>query len=245
MKKIEICLSPELLHLFEVKGKSVVIVDILRATSSIVTALAYEVDCIIPVATIEECKKLKAFGCIAAAERNGQMVEGFDLGNSPFSYMDSHLKGKKIALTTTNGTLALSKSKDAERIVIGSFLNVSAVAHFLEQESEDILIVCAGWKGHPNLEDTLFAGALIEQLKSTCIIEQDSALLANTSYQVAQNNMFKYLSHSSHFKRLQRLGVEKDIVYCLEIDKYEVVPILKGDELIPAKQISVSGYIQK
>ncbi len=234
MKKIEVCLSPELLHLFEVKGKSVVIVDILRATSSIVTALAYEVGCIIPVATIDECKKLKESGCIAAAERNGQMVEGFDLGNSPFSYMESHLKGKKIALTTTNGTLALSKSKDAERIVIGAFLNISSIAKFLNSKAEDILIVCAGWKGHANLEDTLFAGALIEILKPNAIIEQDSALLANTSYQQAQKNMFEYLSHSSHFKRLQRLGVEKDILYCLEIDKYQVVPILKGDMLIPA-----------
>ena len=232
MRKIDVCLTPELLHLYHLEGKTAVIVDILRATSCMTTALAHGVLSVIPVATVEECRALQHEGYLAAAERDAQMVEGFDLDNSPFSYMHPDLTGKRIAVTTTNGTLALANSREAEKVVIGSFLNKSALANYLVTQAEDVLVVCAGWKGKVNLEDTLFAGALVEALHHEFITEQDSALLAYTAYKAAKHNPLAYLAECSHVKRLQHLDLQRDIEFCLRQDVYKVVPVLEGEELV-------------
>jgi 2-phosphosulfolactate phosphatase len=166
MRTIDVCLSPDLMHLYQVQNHSVVIVDILRATSCMTTAFAYGIESIAPFAMLEECLAMKAKGYYTAGERDGKKVEGFDLGNSPFEYQQAHLKGHKIAYTTTNGTQAIVKSLGAKEVIIGSFLNLSAVAAHLSQSPYDVLVVCAGWKGKVNLEDTLFAGALVEKLKN-------------------------------------------------------------------------------
>src|SRR5690606_2461121 len=107
MPSIDVCFSPELLHLYELKGKAVVAVDILRATSTMTTAFAHGATQIFPVMQLEECLAFSDKGCLTAAERDGQKAEGFDLGNSPFSYMNGTVKGKDIAITTTNGTRAI------------------------------------------------------------------------------------------------------------------------------------------
>lgn len=232
MKTIDVCLSPDLMHLYDVKGKAVVVVDIFRATSCMTTALAHGISSIRPVAEVEESLALKQEGYLVAAERGGKKVEGFDLGNSPFEYMDEKLKGKKISVTTTNGTRAISLSKGAEKMFIGSFLNLKAIASLLNEQENDVLIVCAGWKGHVNLEDTLFAGALAEQLTARFTRTCDSTLMAISLYHTAKNNLMAYLQNSSHVQRLKRLGIEKDVAFCLEYDKYDVVPVLKNDELV-------------
>jgi 2-phosphosulfolactate phosphatase len=231
-RKIDVCLTPDLLHLYEFKDRIVVVVDILRATSCMTTAFAHGVKEIIPVAELEECRKLKEQGFIAAAERNGSKVEGFELDNSPFSYMNPKLKGKSIAVTTTNGTLAISKSKESVAVVIGSFLNISALANFLKSQPQNVLILCAGWKGKFNLEDSLFAGALTEALKDDFDSECDSPLAAQYLYNYVKTDIVNFLQKSSHVKRLKRLGIEKDIEFCLTSDQYEVIPFLKGDKLI-------------
>lgn len=232
MRNIEVCLTPELVHLYGTKGKVVVIIDILRATSCMTTALAHGIKSLIPVATLEECRTLQKKGYIAAAERDGKMAEGFDLGNSPFSYMDKSLSGKTIAVTTTNGTQAIAKSKEAEEIVIGSFLNRTAIINYLNTQPNDVLLLCAGWKGKINLEDTLFAGALIEGLQDSFISENDSAITAHTLYKAAKKDMIKFLSNSSHVRRLKGLNINKDIAFCLENDVYNVIPVLRGNELV-------------
>ena len=237
MRKIEVCLSPELLHLFEVKNKVVVIVDILRATSSMVAGFAYGVKSIVPVAKIDECKALQKKGLLAAAERDGVKVEGFELGNSPFNYMEDFVKGQTIAMTTTNGTLALSKSKAADAIIIGAFINLNAVVDFLERQSLDVVVVCAGWKGHFNLEDTLFAGAVIGALESTFDAAQDSALMAKELYKCAGDDLYGFLQNSSHFKRLEHLEISKDVEFCLTLNQFDIVPILKGEELVVAEVV--------
>jgi 2-phosphosulfolactate phosphatase len=198
-----------------------------------VTGFAYGVKSIIPVATVEECKDLQNRGFIAAAERNAQKVEGFDLDNSPFSYMHESLVGSKIAMTTTNGTLSISKAKnDAVKVLVGAFLNISAIINHLKNQPYNVLILCAGWKGKPNLEDTLFAGAVVEALKDEYFIEEDSAILAQRVYNQAKDNMALYLANSSHIRRLQGLGIHKDITYCLQSDLYDVLPVLRGNELV-------------
>ncbi len=233
MKSIDVCLTPDLLHLHKIDNSIVVVTDIFRATSCMVTGLAYGVGSITPVATVEECYALQQKGYVAAAERNAMKVEGFDLDNSPFSYMDDQLIGANIAMTTTNGTLSITKAKSsAVKVLIGAFLNLGAVANYLQAQPYDILVLCAGWKGRVNLEDTLFAGALVEALKEDYIIAEDSALMAMRAYQQAQNDLIGYVSNSSHVRRLQRLGIQKDIAYCLQKDLYDVVPVLRGSTLV-------------
>jgi 2-phosphosulfolactate phosphatase len=233
MKNIDVCISPDLLHLHKINNSIVVVTDIFRATSCMVTGFAYGVGSIIPVASVEECKQYQINGYIAAAERNAEKVEGFDLDNSPFSYMDQRLVGSKIAMTTTNGTFSISKAKnEAVKIIIGAFLNLQSVVNHLKNQPYDVLVLCAGWKGKPNLEDTLFAGAVVNALKDEYFLAEDSAIMAMRIYQQAEENLGKYLSNSSHIRRLQNLGIHKDISYCLQKDLYDVLPILRGNELV-------------
>ena len=231
MKKIDVCLSPELLHLYETKNKNVVVIDILRASSSITTALAYGIARIKPVTDLEECRALKKQGFIIAGERDGKKADGFDLGNSPFDYMDSSLAGKTIAMTTTNGTMAISKSKDAAKVIIGSFLNKKAVVDELLRGQNDVLLLCAGWKGQLSLEDTLFAGAVAKDL-ANFQVENDAALAARYLYDGAGSDLQAVVETASHAQRLKGLNIQKDMAFCLSIDKYDVVPVLEGKFLI-------------
>jgi hypothetical protein len=171
--KLDVCFSPELLPLYDLRGRVAVIVDVLRATSTIVTALAAGVTEVFPTATLEECAALgREQGCITAAERDGIAAAGFDLGNSPFGFLDGKLavKGRALAISTTNGTMALHRSLTAEAIVCGSFLNLSAVVDFAVAQGRDVLVVCAGWKGSFCLEDSIFGGALAERLAWALIL---------------------------------------------------------------------------
>lgn len=233
MRSIDVCLSPDLMHLYDVSSKSVVVVDILRATSCMTTAFAHGIACIKPFAKLDECVAMTSQGWLTAGERDGKKVEGFDMGNSPFEYMGDNMRGARIAFTTTNGTQAIVKSFGAKQIIVGSFLNLSAVLDHLKNTAEEILVVCAGWKGKFNLEDTLFAGAVVHHLsefKPAC----DSPLAAKSLYTAAKNNMVDFLKDSSHVQRLARLNIHKDIEFCLTPDQYNVVPVMKGDVLLPA-----------
>lgn len=239
MPKIEVCLTPDLLHLFELKGKNVVVVDILRATSCMVTGFAHGIEAVIPVAKVEECKKLQEAGHMAAAERDGLKLEGFDLDNSPFSYMSPGLAGKCIAVTTTNGTQAIAKSTEADEIIIGAFLNISAVANYLEEQQKDTVILCAGWKGNYNLEDTLFAGALTDILKDSFTVDQDAALGALSMYTHKKGELLPFVMSASHVKRLARLNITKDIEFCVSKDVYNALPVYKEGKLINLKTTTV------
>jgi 2-phosphosulfolactate phosphatase len=220
------------MHLYKVEDRTVVVVDILRATSCMVTAFAHGVESITPFANLDICRAMKMKGYITSGERDGKKVEGFDKGNSPFEYMGDQVRGMKIAFTTTNGTQAIEKSKGAKEIVIGSFLNLSAVAHHLLFNENNILIACAGWKGKVNLEDTLFAGALIDKLKDHVVPDCDAPLAAQHLYNLAKNDMVGFLGNSSHVKRLNGLGIHKDIEYCLTRDQYKVLPTLRNHMLV-------------
>ncbi|MES2731402.1 MAG: 2-phosphosulfolactate phosphatase [Bacteroidota bacterium] len=232
MRNIDVCPTPELLHLYNLQNTVVVVVDILRATSCMTTALAYGVEKIIPVATLEECRAWQRKGYLAAAERDAKKADGFDLDNSPFSYMSANLEGKTIAMTTTNGTLAITKSREAVKVIIGSFLNLSAITNYLLEQQYDVLVLCAGWKGKVNLEDTLFAGAVVEALQYDFAINQDTALIAKMLYKVGGKNMPAFLATSSHVGRLHKLGIHQDINFCLQTNKFNVIPVLRGNALV-------------
>lgn len=232
MKTIDVCLSPELIHLYNVRDKVVVVVDILRATSCMVTAFEHGVESITPIADAQDCENMKLKGYVISGERNGHKIPGFDKGNSPFEYMDNSIKGLKIAFTTTNGTLAIEKSKGAKQILIGSFLNLSSITRYLLMNDHNILVVCSGWKGKINLEDSLFAGALVDKLKKHIEPDCDAPIVAQQLYLAAKDNMEKFLSSSSHVKRLNRLNIHEDIKFCLTPDQYHVIPVLKRDKLV-------------
>lgn len=224
-----------MIHQYELKGKIVVVVDILRATSCMVSGLATGVAAIKPLADVEACKGLKQAGYYTAGERNGSKVEGFDMGNSPFEYMEAHLLGQKVAVTTTNGTLAIEKSKAADEIIIGAFLNLTAVSEHIKNADKDVVVVCAAWKGKVNLEDSLFAGALVEKLSSSHEPECDVPRMMMKLYEKERDNLPTFVKQSSHARRLNRLDVFKDIEFCVEEDKFDVVPILVDGHLVVTK----------
>ncbi len=232
MKSLDVCLSPDLVDLHPLEGRIAVIVDILRATSCITAGIGSGVSKIRPFASLEECIRMKSSGYLIAGERDGSKVDGFDLGNSPFDYMDPKVKGRNVAVTTTNGTVAIDRSAKAEKIVIGSFLNISSVANYLLAQDKPVLVVCAGWKGRVNLEDTLFAGALTERLQSEFALECDAPRVALATYLGMKDDMTGHVMSSSHAKRLMRLNIEDDISYCLQNDVFNVLPVLSNGEII-------------
>ncbi|MFA0960822.1 2-phosphosulfolactate phosphatase [Roseivirga sp. BDSF3-8] len=234
-RKLDVCLSPELFHLYDHKDRVVIVTDILRATSCMTTAMAYGVNSITPVATVEECIELQNSGMICAAERGGEKVEGFELDNSPYSYMNPDLRGQDIGVTTTNGTMAITKSADALQVLAGSFLNISALADYLKTVDSDLLIFCAGWKGKFNLEDTLFAGALANMLSDSHEAECDAVLASGMLYDQVKDDLQNALKDSSHVQRLKRLNIDKDIAFCLTRDEYQAIPVLKDGKLVLLK----------
>ncbi|MEX2592126.1 MAG: 2-phosphosulfolactate phosphatase [Anditalea sp.] len=241
MRNIEVCLSPELIHSFDLKDKIIVVVDIFRATSTMVTALANQVKSIIPVEDLETCRNFRNQGYIIAGERNGLPAEGFELGNSPLSYLKNAFAGRKIAVTTTNGTLAIEKSKaDSAEIVLGSFLNLQATANYLSLKENDVIIHCAGWKGKFNLEDSLYAGALIEALSQSHTFDCDGALAMKTLYQATKEDLVTFLTQASHAKRLQNHHIEADIGFCLTLDKYDIVGKLIDNELVGERYAAIN-----
>lgn len=232
MNKIEVCLTPELIHQHELEGKIVVAVDIFRATSCIVTGLANGVEAIKPVGEINETLELGKQGYIMAGERGGEKVDGFDMGNSPFEYMEEELVGKKVAISTTNGSQAILKSHGADEILIGAFLNLKSTAEYLLDANRSVLIHCAGWKGTVNIEDTLYAGALIDECAEELKISGDSALLAHQLYVGNHENTEGMARQSGHAHRLAGFGAEKDLEFCMTENEYTILVKLEGNHLI-------------
>jgi 2-phosphosulfolactate phosphatase len=224
MNKIEVCLTPELIHQHELKGKIVVVVDIFRATSCMVSGMATGVKSIYPVAEVDECFALGKTGKIMAGERGGQKVEGFNIGNSPFEYMCDDVKNKEITVSTTNGTQAIVKSIGADQILIGAFLNLDALQEYLSKTGKDVIVHCAGWKGTVNMEDTLFAGALVAALASSHEVDGDPAMLAHHLYDFNKSKLIEAAKASSHAKRLCAFGVEKDLEFCMKTGEFDVIP---------------------
>ena len=234
MKNIDVCFTPEVVHLFDFKDKNVVVIDIFRATTTMVAGLASGLKKIIPVSSLNECKSyLESDNIIKAAERGGKKVEGFTYGNSPYDYINNDVNNKTLIMTTTNGTRAINLSKNASNIVIGSFLNISAICNFLLNDNKDVIMFCAGWKGNYNLEDSLFAGAVIHRLQKSFTFDSDGALSSCLLYEKAKFDGFhNFLQNSSHYKRLSGFSNQKDIELDLQFDVYNVITILKNNELV-------------
>lgn len=234
---LEVSLSPALLHLYDIKNSIVVIIDVLRATSTISTALYNGATKVIPVATVPECVSIgKQLGAITAGERDGKTADGLEHGNSPFEYPRNFVEGKILVLTTTNGTRLLHMATDAIQIVTGAFANISIVCNYLVQQQQNVILACAAWKDRVNMEDTLFAGAVIDRIGQYFEINCDAALAAHILYKHARKDLFAFMKAASHFQRLSRKGKEEDIRYCLTPDVAPVLPLFKEGALVAEQE---------
>jgi len=238
-KHIEVCFSPFLYELHKNDYEIIVVIDVLRATSAICAAFDHGVKSIIPVDSVEIARDYKKRGYLVGAEREGKIVEGFDFGNSPFSYMTDEVKGQDVVLTTTNGTRAIHLAKDADQVVIGSLLNLDALCQWLEKQNKHTLCLCSGWQNKFNLEDTICAGAITEYLLNTgkFISDEDSSIAAKYLYLSAKDNYFGYLKSSSHRRRLRNLNLNEDIKYCLTPNTSQAIPVLHEDKLVDFRNL--------
>ena len=233
------CLSPALIDIYDLSNSVVVIIDVLRATSTIATALHNGASCVIPVASVPRCIEIgEEVGGITAGERDGKVADGLTYGNSPFEYPRAFIEDKILVLTTTNGTKLLHMALDrgAPEIITGSFPNLSAVCEYLRASGKDVLLGCSAWKDRVNLEDTLFAGAVINRIKDHFTIHCDASKMAESIYLEAGEDRFGFMERrgATHYHRLMKYGLEKDIRYCLSADGANVLPIFKGDRLVIA-----------
>ncbi|HWJ91125.1 MAG TPA: 2-phosphosulfolactate phosphatase [Flavisolibacter sp.] len=222
-------LSPALLHLYDVHQTIVVVIDVLRATSTIATALNNGAKEIIPVDSVERCIQLgKELECITAGERDGQVAPGLQYGNSSFEYPREFIGGKTLVLTTTNGTklLHMALAKGATEIITGSFLNLSAVCDHLIKMKKNVILGCAAWKDRVNMEDTLFAGAVVDRVHEHFSINCDSSRIAQNLYGIGKNDLYDFMKRNdaSHYHRLTNFGLEKDIRHCLTPDLANILP---------------------
>ena len=234
-------LSPALIHLYDISESIVVIIDILRATSTITTALYNGATAVIPVDSIDGCiDAARKINGITAGERDGKIAEGLSYGNSPFEYPRDFITGKTLVLTTTNGTrlLQMALDKNAKQIVIGSFNNLSAVCAHLIDMKQPVILGCAAWKDRVNIEDTLFAGAVVSVVKDHFEINCDASHLAETMFNEGKKDLFDFLkkNNASHYHRLMGFGLEKDIRYCLDTDSANVLPVYKDGRLTVVTQ---------
>lgn len=230
-------LSPALVHLYDVSNSIVVIIDVLRATSTIATALYNGAKSVIPVESVSRCIELgRQIDGVTAGERDGKIAEGLENGNSPFEYSAEFIKGKTLVLTTTNGTrlLHMALEKGAKEIVTGSFPNLPAVCDHLIAMNRNVILGCAAWKDKVNMEDTLFAGAVISRIRKHFHINCDSSHMAEAMYEKGKKDLFAFIkkNNASHYHRLMNFGLEKDIRYCLTAEQANVLPIYSEGKLI-------------
>jgi 2-phosphosulfolactate phosphatase len=216
------------------RGDLIIVIDVLRCSSTIVTALSNGAKAIIPTKTLREARKLHVENpeYLLAGERGGLKPPGFDLGNSPLEYVHERVSGKTIILTTTSGTLALTNSRNAKWVLVGSFLNAKAVAEkafsISYEEGIGISIVQAGTKGRFSLEDFICAGAILSMLPEESVELSDPAQAALLSFKYAENDLYANLVKSEHSKKLMSLGFSEDIKFSSQINVYSTVPLFRG-----------------
>jgi len=232
-RNIEVCFSPALFSEFRNKEAIAVITDILRASSAIVTAFENGVERIIPVGSLEEARAYKEKGFMVAAERDGIVRDFADFGNSPFNFTPERVEGKQIVYSTTNGTQAIHVAGDCHMVVIGAYLNFTAVFEWLNKQDRDVIILCAGWKNKFNLEDSVYAGALAERLLTSGNYQSicDSTLASLDLWEMAKSDLMSYIKKVAQHERLRKNKLDDVIEYCHSFDQTVVLPVLEGEHL--------------
>jgi 2-phosphosulfolactate phosphatase len=231
---LDTCFSPALYEPELHKDSIVVVIDILRATSAICTAFANGAASIIPVAGVEEAREFKSRGYLVAAERDGFVLDFADFGNSPFNFTRDNVEGRTIVYCTTNGTGIIKKASASASIVIGSFLNISALTKWIVSRENNVVLFCAGWKNRFNLEDTICAGAYAERLMSSSLYSTicDSTLAAMDLWSLAKNDLADYVEKAAQRSRLREKNLDDCIPFCLTQDFTDKIPVIKDGILV-------------
>ncbi len=233
-KRIDVYLLPALMGEADLSGTVAVVIDVLRATTTITHAIAHGADCVLPQLTIEDARQQHTSNPVAllGGERGGERIDGFDLGNSPNEYSSDVVSGKQILFTTTNGTKAMQACRAAETIFLAAFVNLTPLCNELA-EHEVIQIVCAGTEGEITREDVLLAGAIVDHLTADAqpIERNDQAQIATDAWQEAKSgltatSLAQRLKRSRGGRNVLRIGLEADIEIAATLDKFDVVPQL-------------------
>lgn len=235
-REVQVHLLPELIPVGRLAGGVAVVIDVLRATTTIVHALAAGCKSIRPCTEVEEARQIagemRVGKSLLGGERNGSPLPGFDLGNSPGEYTMEICQGRTLVLTTTNGTRTLLRAAEAERVLIAAFVNFSAVCEQLRHEKRPVHIICAGSTGEISLEDTLLAGGLVDYLCEIADVRlNDSARLAWDCFDNQGSILLETLQLSQAGMALRDLGYELDIRAAAMIDRYLLVPELRRDPM--------------
>lgn len=221
--------SPELLKLYDISSSIVVIIDVFRATSTIVTALHNKAAKVIPVDAVDKCIAIGNAipNSVTAGERDGKVIEGLDHGNSPAEYPKNFIEGRTLVLTTTNGTklLHMALQQGASEIITGSFPNLNSVCSFLTEQNKPVFLACSAWKNRFNIEDTLFAGAVVSRVKNNFTVHCDASLMAEEMYLLHKADIKSFIRKTTHWHRLSAYGLEKDLEYCVTENVADVLPI--------------------
>ena len=236
---VEVFLTSHILTEEDVTGRTVVVVDVLRASASILTALKNGARNVVPVADMAAASKIASnldpSGYRLGGERGGYRIEGYHLGNSPLEYTEEHVRDRTIILNTTNGTTAIEQARAARHLLIGSFLNAGRVVDFLENAGCDATIVCAGTRNRVSLEDTLCAGLMLYRLwqgEEPPGGVSDTAYMAFTQYCNDKDDLTTALRHCNHAQWLRANGFAADVDYCMQIDTLPVLPYYTENRLV-------------
>jgi 2-phosphosulfolactate phosphatase len=234
--RIDVFFTSDAIDELQLRDKNVVIIDVLRASTTIVTALANGAKEIIPVSSVESAVKISGnlFGdvILLGGERNGKLIEGFNLSNSPQEYTEEVVKNKSIIFSTTNGSQAMVKSRYARNLVVGCFVNVGRVVEFIREIDGDFSIICAGKQGAFCIEDAVCGGMMIHRLedpKSGNLSLSDAALASVTLFKNYEKNILNMMKKSEHGQYLSEIGFGDDLKICAGIDTCAVLPILSGN----------------
>lgn len=241
--RIDVSFTPDAIDELQLRDKNVVVIDVLRASTTIVTALANGAKEIIPVSSVESAVKISGnlFGdvILLGGERNGKLIEGFNLSNSPQEYTEEVVKNKSIIFSTTNGSQAMVKSRYARNLVIGCFVNVSRVVEFMREINADFSIICAGKQGAFCIEDAVCTGMIIHKFDEAIdddLSLSDAALASVTLFENYEKNILSMLKKSSHGQYLSEIGFGDDLKICAGIDTCAVLPVLSGNVIKLRKQ---------
>ena len=222
----------------DVKDKSVIVIDVLRASSTIATALSNGARAVVPAQDMAEAGKIASNmdhrSFLMGGEKGGEKIEGYHLGNSPLEYVGDTVQDRTIIFNTTNGTRAIGRARSADHLLVGCFLNAARVVQFVEQSDKDVVIICAGWRNRVSLEDTLCAGLMLDRLWRGQEPDRvsDTAHVAYSQYRHDHDRLDRALRRAHHARWLTERGHGADVDYCFQLDVLPVLPVYDDSRLV-------------
>lgn len=229
------------IHYPNLKDRTVIVIDVLRATSVIIVALKNGAESVVPVLSAEEAREKADENSLLCGERNAVALPGFDAGNSPLEFAPDFVQNKQLVLTTSNGTKAIKQYAEASSVLIGAFLNAQAVSVSACKTKKDIVLVCSGTNGKYSLEDVLCAGMIVNDISKICDVElTDEALAAKLLWIQSSEDLHGVLSKSHHYKVLKKLGFEADLEFCLGLNTAPIVPVYQDGIILKQKEPEIN-----